>query len=239
MTWKCERCLKEFQTHRDYQRHMERKRPCKVGEFVCNECEGCFTTKRALKLHIKDYCKGRSTPLIARDLANEVEELRSQLAQQDQLLQMTNHVTAAGASSFQALETPPLQQNVTINVEHLHITANIGEEMLGHFTRLSKEESRKLLDLRHNPESMAKWCASVRADDDHPENHNALLMSEDSKHMACNRNGHWALDDRDKVLQELSRADMLRYYNHLSRYENDDEAMAFRNDFVMNISCMV
>ena len=80
----------------------------------------------------------------------------------DQLLHMTNQIKAAGASSSQASENQSNQPNVTINIETLHITATIGEETLGHFTRLSKEESRKLSDFRHNPESMAKWCALVR-----------------------------------------------------------------------------
>jgi hypothetical protein len=81
---------------------------------------------------------------------------------------------------------------------------------------------------------MAVWCALVRGDEEHPENHNALLLAPDSVMMACSRNGNWSMEEREKILLEIVRNDMLRFYNHLSRYEGNEAAMTFRNEYLLH-----
>lgn len=81
---------------------------------------------------------------------------------------------------------------------------------------------------------MAAWCAMVRADDEHPENHNALLLGQDSKLMACSREGIWAMEEREVILLQIIRKDLLRFYAHLSRFEGDDMATSFRNEYLLH-----
>ena len=81
---------------------------------------------------------------------------------------------------------------------------------------------------------MGNWCALLRADEDHPENHNALLLAADSTEMACCRNGEWSWGDRDKTLLEISRSDINRLYTHLGRYDQNPRVQTFRNEYVLH-----
>ena len=171
--------------------------------------------------------------MLAENLAEENFKLKNQLEQQSQLMNMANQATATAAyqtiNNIQNIET----QKVVVNVQSLQVTNNIGEENLRHLSGLSAPELRQKLLFRHDPEALALWCELTRADEAHPENHNALLQSEDSSHMTCCRGGTWVVEEKDKILLELARCDVTRFYNLLGRLE-DDEAKNFRLEYVLH-----
>lgn len=244
MTLECGTCAKEFQSRQDYDRHMNRKRPCGQGGFPCDGCGQKYKTQKTLDVHKKDFCKGKNNALLARELAAEVQQLRTQMGMQGDLFQMANSATAAAANGISmtcnhngasgSSTQNNTQNNVVINIHQLHPTNNIGEEKLKYITDLNKAEARQKLNLSHTPAAMAAWCAMVRADDEHPENHNALLLGQDSKLMACSREGIWAMEEREDILLQIIREDLLRFYRHLSRFEGDDAATSFRNEYLLH-----
>ena len=147
-------------------------------DVECPECKHKFTTPTALKAHIKDgRCKGKTDAMLAETLAEENLKLKNQLEQQFQLMNMTNQATTTAAyqtiNNTQNIET----QKVVVNVQSLQVTNNVGEENLRHLSALSATELRQKLVFRHDPEAVALWCELTRADEAHPENHNALLQS--------------------------------------------------------------
>ena len=231
----CPKCFAQFVCQRDLENHLNRKIPCDTGKFQCTGCNLRFTTKRSLNAHIEDKrCKGKSAALVAHEASQELEEMKNRLAQQEELLQMTNSVTAAAASNTSS-------STVNIGTQHNHITINIqnnvsslGEEKISHFSKTSDDEMLAKLSLTRSPAALANWCALLRTDEDHPENHNALLLSADSKEMACCRKGRWAWEATEKLLLEISRTDMMRLYTHLGRYDQNQAAQEFRHEFLLH-----
>lgn len=231
----CPKCFVQFVCQRDLENHLERKIPCDAGKYQCTGCHLRFTTQRSLNAHIENKrCKGKSAALVAHEATQKLEEMENRLAQQEELLQMTNSVTAAAASNTSS-------STVNIGTQHNHITINIqnnvsslGEERISHFSRMSDEEMLAKLSLTRSPAALANWCALLRTDEDHPENHNALLLSADSKEMACCRKGRWAWEATEKLLLEISRTDMMRLYTHLGRYDQNPRAQEFRHEFLLH-----
>lgn len=231
----CPKCFLQFVSKRDLDKHLERKVPCDSGDYQCTGCSLRFTTQRGLNAHAENRrCKGKSAALVAHETSQRLEELENRLAQQEELLHMTNSVTAAAATNTSS-------STVNIGTQHNHITINIhnnvsslGEERISHFSGMSDDEMLTKLSLTRSPAAMANWCALLRTDEDHPENHNALLLSVDSKEMACCRKGRWAWEATDKILLEISRTDMMRLYTHLGRYDQNPTAQEFRHDFLLH-----
>lgn len=231
----CELCFDEFATNRDLERHLQRKIPCNVGDFRCTGCCRPFQTKKNLSEHIsKNRCKGKSNALIAHEQAIEIERLRNQAQQQDQLMQMTNSVTAAAALSHVTNIGTQINNSITINIHNNTHVASLGEERLSHFSQQSDEEMLEKLNLSRCPKALGAWCALLRADEEHPENHNALLLTADSKEMACCRGGKWSWGDTEKTLLEISRTDMARLHTHLNRYDQNQRVQDFRNEYLVH-----
>ena len=228
----CPKCHWEFSSKRDLERHLQRKIPCDQGEFKCTGCSQGFQTKQSLKVHEQNgKCKGKKPMVAARELAEEVADLKSRMQEQEKIMQMTNDVTAKACSS--SGPTPTIIQNITINI-HNHPVCGLGKEKLTHFSAMLDEDILAKLRLSKGPTLMENWCAMLRADEDHPENHNALLLAADSTEMACCRDGEWSWGDRDKTLLEISRSDMNRLYTHLGRYEQNPRVQTFRNEYVLH-----
>lgn len=230
----CPKCFVQFVCQRDLENHLNRKTPCDVGDFQCTGCNLRFTTKRGLNAHNENKrCKGKSAALVAHEASQKLEEMEKRLAQQEELLCMTNSVTAAAASNPSSSTVIGTQHNhITINIQNN--VSSLGEERISHFSRMSDEEMLTKLSLTKSPAALANWCALLRADEDHPENHNALLLSADSKEMACCRKGRWAWEATEKLLLEISRTDMMRLYTHLGRYDQNPAAQEFRHEFLLH-----
>lgn len=233
MAFLCERCGKDFRCQYDLDRHLNRKTPCDAGEYKCPGCNLPFASKKLANVHIKKgRCKGKRPAVIAEELARENSELKDRIQQQEQLMQMTNHATAAACSSQS--DRHDHCHNLTINIETLNVTRAVGQEDMQHLSRLTVSELRQKLNLTPGPQALADWCALLRTDEEHPENHNALLLAADSDSMACCRGGQWAVASRNVVLLELLRHDMARLYSQLSRFEGDADTASFRNEYLLH-----
>ncbi len=230
----CPKCYWEFPSKRDLERHLQRKIPCDQGEYKCNRCSQAFQTKQSLKVHEQNgKCKGKKPMVAARELAEEVAELKSRMQEQEKIMQMTNNVTAKACSSDASTRPATIIQNITINI-HNHPVCGVGKEKLTHLSTMSDEDILSRLGMTKGPTLMGNWCALLRADENHPENHNALLLAADSTEMACCRDGEWSWGDREQTLLEISRVDMNRLYTHLGRYDQNPCVQSFRNEYVLH-----
>ena len=227
----CPKCFEQFPKSRDLERHLQRKIPCDADDHKCNGCAHSFTSKKGLKAHIdNNRCKGKRSALVAHEATQELENLQQRMQQQEQLLHMTNSVTAAASSVTNNIGTQ--HNHITINIQN--VVSSVGREKISHFSQLSDTDMLSKLTLLKCPKAMADWCALLRADESHPENHNALLLAADSKEMACCRAGIWSWDETEKILLEISRSDITRLYNHLGRYEQDAAAQEFRQEYLVH-----
>ena len=52
--------------------------------------------------------------------------------------------------------------------------------------------------------------------------------------MTCCRGGTWVVEEKDKILLELARSDLKRFYNLLGRLEEDHEAKNFRLEYILD-----
>jgi len=64
--YKCDKCNKAYTNKTDYKRHMNRKRPCVIGEnnglrFNCPGCAKSYTTKGSLTRHLTQYPHHKNT----------------------------------------------------------------------------------------------------------------------------------------------------------------------------------
>lgn len=230
----CPKCYIEVASQRDLERHLDRKTPCDAGQHKCTGCALSYKTKKSLNDH-KKRCKGKSNALRAIELANENEKLKTQAEQHEQLLQMTNSATAAAsASQVTNIVSQNIHNHITVNIHnHTHVS-NLGEEKLTHFSRQTDEAMLEKLNLSRCPKALEAWCALLRADEEHPENHNALLLGADSKRMACCRGGKWCWGDTEETLLEISRNDINRLYTHLGRYDQNQRVQDFRNEYLVH-----
>lgn len=228
----CVKCYGEFASTRDLERHLQRKIPCDVGDYKCSGCSQPFQTQKNLNEHInKQRCKGKSAALVAHELAEQNARLENQLQQQEQLLRMTNAVTAA-AAIYSPTTNITQHNHITINI-HNNVS-NLGGEKLSHFSQLPEAERLQKLTLTRGVKALADWCAILRADEEHPENHNALLLAADSKEMACCRDGTWSWDEREKTLLEITRCDLMRLYTHLGQYDSNAHVQDFRQEYILH-----
>lgn len=235
----CPKCCGEFASNRDLERHLQRKIPCDQGDFKCTGCSQPFQTKQSLTTHVKKgRCKGKKPMLAAKELSEEVDSLRNRMDCQEHIMQMTNAATAAASSvninqHGSSNSVNVVQQHITVNVSN-HPVCSLGQEKLTHLSQISDTEMLSKLKLNKSPSLRGGWCALLRADEDHPENHNALLLNADSKEMACCKAGEWSWGETSKMLLEILRADISRLYTHLGRYDQEADVQAFRNDYVLH-----
>lgn len=230
MGYPCRKCDRDFKTKYELDRHNNRKKPCDEGEFLCPECRLPFRRQKALDAHLElGRCKGKKESLVIAELAQEVESLSERVKQQEHMLSLTNRASVAAANQVNINTT---NLNLTINVESLGATNGMGQECLKHL--VDEDGTRMRPNLTHKPAAFASWCKLLRADEQHPENHNALLLNKDSELMACCRDGNWTMDDRKKILMELLSHDVSRFYNYLGHWEHDVQAKTFRNEYLLH-----
>ena len=99
MGYQCAECLKEFPSKQEYDRHMNRKKPCGQGEYCCQGCNQTYTSKRSLQIHQRTTCKGKNTAQQALELTRENESLKSRLELQQQLPVEDENVSDVASSS--------------------------------------------------------------------------------------------------------------------------------------------
>lgn len=230
MSYPCDKCERGFKTKYELERHLNRKTACNEGTFLCPECRIPFRRQKALDAHIElGRCKGKKESSVIAELEQEVESLNEKVKQQEHILSLTNKASAAAANQININTT---NLNLTINVETLGATNAMGKECLKHLVNTDGTKIRP--NLAHNPTAFAAWCKLLRADEEHPENHNALLLDKDSELMACCRDGNWTMDNREKILVELLSHDVSRFYDYLGNWEHDTQAKSFRNEYLLH-----
>lgn len=235
----CPKCHKGFSSQYELERHLNRKTPCDAGKEICTGCDGTFSDKKALNTHLRlKRCKGKHAVVIAKEQAEKLAQLEEQMQKQQELMNMTNAVTAAAGQNAQQHQPSIINNNqsytqninnVTININGMHTVNPVGSESIAHVKTESIANK-----LSHGPKVFTDWCTLLRADDQ-PQNHNVLMINTDSKEIALCREGGWTVGDRNVVLREVLGQDASKLYGAIgSRLDQNQDAMNFRNDYLLH-----
>lgn len=236
----CPKCHRGFSSQYELERHLNRKTPCDAGKEICTGCDVKFSDKKALNTHLRlKRCRGKHAVVVAKEQAEKLAELEQQMQKQQELMNMTNAVTAAASQKCLPQQQPHIinhnyQQytqinNVTININGMHAVNPVGSESITHLQNESLAGK-----LTHGPKVFTDWCALLRADDQ-PQNHNVLMINTDSKEIALCREGGWTVGDRNAVLREVLGQDANKLYSAIgSRLDHNQNAIAFRNDYLLH-----
>lgn len=226
----CPKCGIDFHTPSKLAQHLNRKIPCNSGKYPCRQCPKKFSTWGARHRHEKEACKGPAVSI--EDLQEQNASLQQELADKDeahqQHLAMVNQASAAVVQ--QIINNNTTNNNLVINIENLHVHNSVGKESVSHLKNLTL--SQLGLQLKQDPSTFAKWCQILRADDEHPENHNVLLVDMDAKHAAMCDDGKWKMQKREDALLQLVGTDATSLYNMLARF--GDEAREFRFEYLLH-----
>lgn len=221
----CPKCGVDFHSPSKLKAHLARKIPCDVGKYQCEECKNRYTTWEARHRH-KKTCKG--VVKSKEQLEEENAELRQEVA--DTKATAQNHLAMVNeASAAAAQQVIHHYQTLNINVENLHIHNSIGSENTSHLKDKTLDDLK--LHLTRNPSVMRRWCEILRADDEHPENHNVLLLDANKSAFLCDE-GQWKMQDRDATLFQMACKDATALYNLLARF--GDEAREFRFEYLLH-----
>lgn len=229
MPHKCPKCGDEFPTPSKLAAHLNRKIPCDEGKYQCDGCKHKFTTWAARHRHIKhNACKGPHKTV--EQAQEQVERLERELAEKDEAhQQQLGLINQASGAAVQHI-TNNITNNLVIKIDNLNVHNSVGHEDKAHFKNLTLSDLG--LQLRKDPSTFARWCEILRADDQHPENHNVLLVDMDAKDAVMCDEGKWKTMERDEILLHLARKDTTSLYNLLERF--GDEASEFRFDYLLH-----
>lgn len=222
----CPKCGVDFHSPSKLKAHLARKIPCDVGKYQCEECKNRYTSWEARHRH-KKTCKGI---VKTRDqLEEENVQLRQEVA--DTKATVQNHLAMVNeASAAVAQQVIHHHQTLNINIENLHIHNSVGKEDTSHLKNMTLNDLK--LHLTKSPSVMRRWCEILRADEEHPENHNVLLLDLNDKNAALCDEGQWKMQDRDTTLFQMACKDATALYNLLARF--GDEASEFRFEYLLH-----
>ena len=222
----CPKCGVDFHSPSRLTAHLARKIPCDVGKYQCEECKHRYTSWEARHRH-KKICKGLQKT--NDQLQEEVAELRQEVA--DTKTTVQNHLAIVNeASAAAAQQVIHQHQTLNINIENLHIHNSLGSENITHLKDMTLHDLK--LQLSKNPSIMRRWCEILRADDEHPENHNVLLLDLNAKDAALCDEGQWKMQDRETTLFQVACKDATALYNLLARF--GDEAREVRFEYLLH-----
>lgn len=218
----CPKCRVDFHSPSRLKAHLARKIPCNVGKYQCEECKHRYTSWEARHRH-KKTCKGLQKT--TEQLEEEVEQLQQQMTTVQSHLAMVNEASAAAAQ-----QVIHHHQTLNINIENLHIHNSVGKEDTSYLKDMTLKDLK--LHLTKSPSVMQRWCEILRADDEHPENHNVLLLDLNAESAAMCDEGQWKMQDRDTTLFQMACKDATALYSLLARF--GDEAREFRFEYLLH-----
>jgi hypothetical protein len=177
--YQCSRCQKVFPHKGTYERHVNRKFPCKiVGEivrFACEFCDKTYTTKSNLNRHLK-ACKSKQN--------SEIEQRIDNMERKIEKLEIENK-----------------QLVVQNNVTNINNTINIVAYGKEDISRLTNKDFRAIM--RRGMLSVPELVKRIHFDEKCPENHNVYISNLRGKYGQIHDDNKWRLVDIKELLQQV------------------------------------
>lgn len=211
--FKCHHCSLILTSKQMLEKHLAKKNKCYDAPFKCADCKKTFQRKDSFVNHKQYNCPGPQKSKAEKD--QEIEDLKTILAASSalkkDLAESSNNINIAGRD----LHIGDVN-NIQVNINVLPCS----EENVEHLRGLDMKQLREKIGLNPSPSTMIELFKLVRLDEDHPENHNLLLASPDSKtvHYFCE--GGWktgTFDERVRFAIDDDKRNLSRWIRERDR----------------------
>ena len=174
---RCDKCS-FIGTKAAMQQHRKRKTPCDAGQYLCRKGCGKPLKSADTRLNHEKICKG--VQATREELQIEKTALQAQLT--NQVETSNQHMAVASSASVSAVKAVcdiMSKPHKEFDASKLAVHQPVGKETTKHFKGSSL--SQHFLNLTPGIDKLVKWFWLLRGQD-HPENHNILLVPGDPKH---------------------------------------------------------
>ena len=231
--YKCITCCRLFNKKYSYNRHLNRKFPCKkltpantelhrhenTGKHICNYCNKTYTRLFSLNRHLNDRChiKNRENEEkgeIYKQLVNQMQEMQKQNKKTQR--QNKKLIKEIGKLKKKAI----VKANKNCNNNSNNIT-NIDKQQ-NNITNIDKQQNINITLNAHGREDMEfltetniknillhgckaveKLIKTVHFDKNIPNNHNIYIPSIKDTHVMIYDGKDWVLTHKDSIVREL------------------------------------
>ena len=193
------------------EQHRKRKTPCDGGQHLCRK--GCGKGLKSLEIrrNHEKTCKGPKQT--REELQMDNTAFQAQLTNQVEISNLRMAVASrATASAVKAVGGIMSQPHKVFDASKLALHQAVGKENTEHLRGSSI--STGFLDFTPGTDKLVKWFWLLRGQD-HPENHNILLVPGDPTHALICRKEGWESCDRDDALFEVYSQDVTLLYDKL------------------------
>ena len=226
--YECDKCKKEFKKKPDYERHKNRKFPCKQQIYICNDCNTEFTYKSALMRHQKSRCSNDKYEEVVLCKNNEdndvnkIEELLREFKSTKQKMRIIEGKITDIVKTHNIDLSDEFTQNKTTNVQN-NITNNItnntqnnsiniinvintdkskirkfGEEDLSYITN---EEYLDILGKGfRSPHELVEY---IHFNKNQPQNHNVYISNLRSNIARVHDGKKWIIQPLNETIDQL------------------------------------
>lgn len=210
-TYKCDRCLKEFDQKCHYENHINKKFPCKEKpqnpsntsqnpskieniSTMCNYCGREFSRKDNLHRHITGYCKVKKTNDATME---EIMTMLIKLKESDEKKTKEIEKLKGEITKYQTIINNT-QNNIN---KQNNITFNIKAYGTEDTSRITVQEYKKILCRGMN--SVPVFIEKLHFNKNVPENHNVYISNLRDEYVLMYDGKIWRLKDRVDALQQL------------------------------------
>ena len=207
---RCDKCS-FIGTKAAMQQHRKRKTPCDAGQYLCRKGCGKPLKSADTRLNHEKVCKG--VQATREELQIEKTALQAQLT--NQVETRNQHMAVASSASVSAVKAVcdiMSKPHKEFDASKLAVHQPEGKETTKHFKGSSLNQH--FLNLTPGIDKLVKWFWLLRGQD-HPENHNILLVPGDPKHALICRKGGWQTCDTYEALFEVFSKDVTMLYDKL------------------------
>ncbi|DBB10695.1 TPA: hypothetical protein ACH3X3_007194 [Trebouxia sp. C0006] len=193
------------------EQHRKRKTPCDAGQYFCRKKCGKPLKSADTRRNHEKTCQG--VQATREELQMDNTALQAQLA--NQVETSNQHMAVASSASVSAVKAVcdiMSKPHKEFDASKLAVHQPVGKETTKHCKGSSL--SQHFLNLTPGIDKLVKWFWLLRGQD-HPENHNILLVPGDPKHALICREGGWQTCDTDEALFEVFSKDVTMLYDKL------------------------
>ena len=221
VTYKCYDCDKIYNNKCDYNRHLQRKKPCKMKKtsatsakkiaknrqeksttkYQCDFCLNLFTRKDSLDKHLSSRCKvktqqDQNKEQILNDLLEEMKNLRKQNEElKTEMINIKQNNTNINHGNIDN-STNKTIDNSTNNTININLVA-FGKE---NYDNLTEKDYKNIINKGYK--SIQELVKMMHFNKNRPENHNIYISNIRDTYVIVYDGSDWKLRTRKEAIEE-------------------------------------